>query len=250
MDRFCLECNKKLILKQKKFCSILCRRKGEHLYKERFIMDLDEETHQILEGLLLSDGSLEMGKTHRYPRLVVSQSEDHLQYLEFLADKFKLGRDRITPRAKYHNKLKKYYKSYVLATKTSPVLESYYKRWYPNGTKVVPIDFKITPISLLHMYLGDGCLNGYVSNKKYGKQLYYRVILYLMNFNQEAVENLVLALSNLGVEANCLMIRHKGYAKSYPIIRFGRKKSLSNFFKYLYKNEVQCYNYKFNCTFA
>ncbi|MFX0091650.1 MAG: hypothetical protein ACFFBD_07790 [Candidatus Hodarchaeota archaeon] len=51
-------------------------------------------------------------------------------------------------------------KSVCLATEASIQLYLLYKRFYPNNKKIIPKNFKLTPIVLFFMYIGDGSRDG------------------------------------------------------------------------------------------
>src|SRR5206468_3127331 len=35
-------------------------------------------------------------------------------------------------------------------------LMPYWNKWYPNGKKIVPLELKLTPTTVLHWFMGDG----------------------------------------------------------------------------------------------
>lgn len=127
----------------------------------------DDRIHEIIVGELLGDGCV--CKATRYSALYRHGTcESRIEYLYWLANIFKqygieVGYTRHT------NKLNK--TTINLYTKRySNFL--YYRQWfYPTGKKIVPRDLIITPIVLLHWYMGDGTLKVHHDNTKPSIQL-------------------------------------------------------------------------------
>lgn len=51
-------------------------------------MELTKEQNEILNGILLGDGCLFVGKSNRYPLLTISRASKDLEYLKFQAGIF------------------------------------------------------------------------------------------------------------------------------------------------------------------
>lgn len=58
----------------------------------------------------------------------------------------------------YDKRTKKTYTSYRFRSVNNITFFHLRQRWYPKGIKVIPTDVKMTPISVLIWYLGDGSL--------------------------------------------------------------------------------------------
>lgn len=116
------------------------------------------------------------------------------------------------------------------STLTHPDIVEQAKRWYPNGKKIVPLDVRITPTSLLLWYLGDGSIS------KMGVSFFIR--LATCGFTPEDVENILIPkLSVLGLNVGRHIFKND--------IRISGD-SLKKFFDIIgHKSPIKCYNYKF-----
>jgi len=58
-----------------------------------------------------------------------------------------------------------------LVTGLDPFFTAMWRRWYRNGKKTIPQDVRLTPLSLLLWYLGDGTISN--DKRKWGKSELY-----------------------------------------------------------------------------
>ena len=121
---------------------------------------LNESHKQIIEGELLGDGCIARQKGRinpifRYGTITREYIEYLKQSLPFLSDvpitvkkaKSKTDKEGIEWNSK---------ESYFLSSRSDKALRPFYESWYINDKKDVPPDFKLTRLSCLHWYLGDG----------------------------------------------------------------------------------------------
>lgn len=245
MDRFCILCGNKLTTKwQTKFCTRGCANKFS---KGVWDFTITPEIHEEIEGCLLADGGLEWSHTAIYPYFSLLQGTGHKEYCEYFANLLGFDKERVTSRKTYYKKYDKYYDSYRFRSKTLPIFQEYYNRWYPNGKKVIPEDFKLTPKSLLHAYLGDGCFGNYLANKKFTPTTYYVVCLHLQGFTINELEKIIIPQfkQNIGIEPHIYLKKYPDRTKQYPYLQIMKNDDLMTFFKYLPKNPIRCYDYKF-----
>lgn len=138
----CLACGNKFNTskyKDSKFCSKECQ-----FYKPIFLTERDIE---ILEGSIISDGSIL--KTKKNTNFQFKHTCKHLEYVKFL-----------------QNSLSFTSKVYSMNTRDAHTLSSFFhpvftqlrQKWYPDNIKKIPNNLNITPVLLLHWYLGDGHL--------------------------------------------------------------------------------------------
>lgn len=115
---------------------------------------------ELVDGLLLGDASIEQGATGSRLRLVqtlkhrpwirqvrkqLEASDVALTTVELKAGEVEFnGKNYQRNRAEGFRSL-----SYTYFTEER-------KRWYPEGTKRVPKDVRLTPLSIAHWYFGDG----------------------------------------------------------------------------------------------
>lgn len=183
---------------------------------------MSEVELEALDGFLLGDGSIQQ-RSSRSGRLALT-----VQYEEFgkyLLSHFK----RYNPvwRQRYI-KSKRYLKTlsqWSGETKSNRYFLDQRKRWYPQGKKIVPENIRLTPLSLLLWYLGDGSYN---VRDNY-------IFLSTQGFAAENVEFLCLKLNELGVSCHRDK-RNMIYINSHCAITFLRL---------LAPNPVKCYDYKF-----
>ncbi len=110
-------------------------------------VNMTEEFVDFLNGLLLGDGCLTIGKAES---AYYTHGDKNKNYITWLSSKFEFfgikGKIRkYKNKEAYSFKSLHYYEFYKLA-----------KKWYPNGKKMIPSDFFITPNSLKNWYIGDG----------------------------------------------------------------------------------------------
>lgn len=233
---------------KQRFCSTECSNQSLADNNGHWTIEITPEIHEMIEGLLLSDASLEVLKSNRYPRFVLNQGTGHKEYCEYVAEKLGLTKECVKSRFSTNKNTGKTFEIHTIATGSSPILEKYYHRWYKEGKKVIPDDFKITPISLLHTYLGDGCFYiNKILNKRVNK--YYtnvKINIALMDFSPDSVKNII---ENQLKEYNINLItrskKQKGYDRLYTIIETGSFPECQKFFEFCDKNPIRCYDYKF-----
>jgi len=116
--------------------------------------DLVIDNREVIDGNMLGDGSLLM-RNRKTGISVPSYSHsacvfEHVKYVGEFLWKGDVNR-RIY---KYTNSCG--HKSFKFTTVNSSIFSTYYSRWYPNFVKHVPKDLVLTPVVLLHWFLGDG----------------------------------------------------------------------------------------------
>jgi hypothetical protein len=122
---------------------------------------LSEEQQQILNGLMLGDGSIVFPHKKRsgHPRLSITRQIQDKDYLFWQYEIFKNFYGTPPKYNKfYHNKVDKYYENFACRTKTGQVFTDYYNKWYLNKKKIVPQDLELTPLTILIWFLDDGCV--------------------------------------------------------------------------------------------
>lgn len=120
------------------------------------------ELLEIFNGHMLGDGNLEKKVTKRQNTSFRLDSK-YLNYIKENRKKFKILNPKISKRIIG----KRTYFNLRTKSKISPSL---YKKWYPNGKKMIPYDIRLTPLTCLYWYLDDGglrksyirfCTNGF-----------------------------------------------------------------------------------------
>ena len=178
-------------------------------------------------GELLGDGCIiPVGKSKHTG--IFSYTTKHKKYIEWLygilasydIDIYgnNIAENKIFPRDNFTAKTTNI--SYKARTKSYVHFGEMYKMWYPNGKKIVPNSFIITPTVLLHWYLGDGSLSTDKANSGRGKwtYIYKNVRLHTNGFSYE--QNLMLAdkLKNIGL--NFRVVKHTSNFKGNKVINW------------------------------
>ncbi len=163
-------------------------------------LDLNETQHMkfisIVDGLLLGDGSIgEKGM------LRLEQSKKRLRWLDHVAANLAdIGAESriisVKPRDRYIEGRKVRFKGGGLVYTPAYVeCQEQRTRWYLRGTKIVPDDVVLTPLSVAYWFAGDG---SYDSNGV--------LCFYTNSFLKKNVQRLAAGLTALGIEARCVPV--------------------------------------------
>lgn len=159
---------------------------GNHLKQARHC-HLSQKAKEFIDGELLGDGNFLCRNIYsarfRY-------SSKYKLYNQFITEQLlSFGIDQIGQGLKEKRKGKIYY-HYCSCSYAE--LYPFYKRWYPNGKKIVSRDLKLTPLVCRQWYIGDGSLRH--STSKNGRP---NAQLWTEGFSISDVEWLVEQLKNL-----------------------------------------------------
>jgi hypothetical protein len=173
-----------------------------------------EEARQIIEGMMLGDGSLSIGPRGKNARFVLERlnTPEFQAYLEKTAEALRmlevqLPPEHITARDRtYRGKTKQYLK---LQTVSSPVLTEWRRRWIdPSNPKhrQVPPDLELTPLNVAIWLEGDGS-----TTRNLQWQNLVRLKLASYHFGREGNFKLWELLANcLGIEVNIYHDKKRG----------------------------------------
>jgi len=164
----------------------------------------------IFDGVMLSDGQLQK----KTGRLAIEQKADKKEYLEFLQQEFG-ATTKISERSRFDKRTGRTYHS---AYSQISGFRKELGRWYPaGGVKRVPADLTLSPLVLLHWFLGDG--TAHYSAKEFARSMFF----YTNGFLEEDVELLRTKLLEIGVPSsrtkeNCLHVLAAGIGRMYDCI--------------------------------
>lgn len=117
---------------------------------------LTKKQREILIGLMLGDGFLELPKTGKNASLRITRTRSDSAYIDYHVDIFSdLGAKRSDGKIKDKRTGKTYLRS-SLRTRVSPILTKWHKRWYVKGRKSIPQNLIITPTTLATWFADDG----------------------------------------------------------------------------------------------
>lgn len=191
------------------------------------------EAYEVYTGMMLGDCSLRMDGKNAQLRINLS-GIDTIGYLNFVkAHLEKLG---ITfcdghPKTRKAISRGKPYDLCRMASTTCAFLTSEYEKWYPSGTKVVPTDVYLSPISLAHWFMGDGS-----SSRQRGLKA-INVVFATNSYNFDSVERLRKLLLGLGISTSRHTIKGR-------FIIYVRQQSIDTLMGLIEPHIVEPYLYK------
>jgi len=196
---------------------------------------LDEKTIEWIDGFLLGDGSISYNKTtHKSARFSIGSSEE--QWTNYAMSGLKNYDPREASSKGWKFRVEKPARpTFSSGSKMHPDISIQAKRWYPYGRKIVPLDVRITPTSILLWYLGDGSVG---RHKKEKRLMCTNLSLASCGFTPEENNNILIPkLAKLGIR--CLY----GNSKNDIIVC---SDSMGTFFDIIgRKSPISCYDYKF-----
>lgn len=167
--------------------------------------------HQVIIGLLLSDGSIERPSKTGAARLCATLGFTTLPYLMHLYNLFEPYTDSgVTVVQVKNNSTNKAHDTVRFKTAMVPVFVNYHSMFYTwdkdkeRYVKIVPLDIEnlMTPVVLAHLIMGDG-------NLKKGDNI---IRVYTNSFTKTEVEKLASAITvKLGIVAKAAHDRNGQY---------------------------------------
>jgi len=150
---------------------------------ENPIIKLSNEQMEILNGCLLGDGHLTKSK--------VNSSFNYLSsirnHTDLIYSQFSEFGGNVKRKETYDKRTLKTYISYRFLTKTNETFTKLRNIWYPQGIKIVPKNLKLTKLTCLYWYIGDGSLS---QNYEKKETLYLK--LSTNNFTSNDIDNILL----------------------------------------------------------
>jgi len=155
---------------------------------------------KVLDGAMLSDANVYPSKgSHEISRYLDSYfriqlgGRNHMDWLYYLREQLEaLGILFTTTYPKLAKRNSDGYISSWLISRTSSFLSVQRERWYPYGSKVVPFNLTLSPVSLANWFMGDGSS----SRNKGGAVM---ATLSTHSFDHQDVHRLRLELGRIGI---------------------------------------------------
>lgn len=179
---------------------------------------------RFMGGEIIGDGSVTMhgNRSARYRH--TSKYREYLIWLSECLDKWGIGQvGRITRRKDKYGII-----TYKYQSRSYPELVAVYKRWYPEGKKIVPQDLELPPIMARQWYLGDGGLSNY-------KRKHPGIVFGTYDFDRQSIGYLIEELGRLNFKAT--------YQPSHNTIYIWAH-SVKDFLEWIGPCPVSCYDYK------
>lgn len=127
--------------------------------------DLTPYQKQVIIGCLMGDGSFQVPRS-------VQITMTNIDYLEWLSDELGViacdvcDHTTASGQAEKSHSLERlsddpthYSDVYVVRTRSIDEIEELYEKWQTDDGKIIPSDLDLTPTSVGHWYVGDGCLD-------------------------------------------------------------------------------------------
>lgn len=193
-------------------------------------MGLASDEQAVLEGLLLSDAHLRRSNENCNAQLGFTIK--HRSFADAIVCNLpSLSWSPIVERDKYDSRTSNTYHSVTFRSHVDKLLTKEHIRWYPQGTKMVPRDIVLQPLTLLWWYLGDGCLE-----RKKARPNYRRVCLSTDSFSDEELDFLIgqmrpLLGSYVYKECGRIMVSRTSLCRFAELVGA--------------KSPAECYRYKF-----
>jgi hypothetical protein len=207
---------------------------------------MTNDQHQILTGIIISDGCLHVTNGCRNAHLSFSSTEP--EYAKFIQHTlpFEFFKMCIEPPKKdvnicghmYNTKAKYHVQSTVDLT-----LTDYYNDWYADGRKKVPETLQLTPLMLTHWFYGDGSTS--FSNNKNRVHLTFCT----NSFSKYECDMLIEKFHSFDNDLQFGLVIDKKYrpnkTKTHHLIKASKRKTVQCFFEHIkpYFN-LECFNYK------
>jgi hypothetical protein len=153
---------------------------------------------EVIVGCLIGDGFLE--KSGKHYRLRVGHTIRHRDYVRW---KYNLLKRLCVMEPRYVPTTR----SMRMGTIGHPELSDIRDKWYPDGIKEIPPDFKLTPLMIAIWFMDDGC--------KHGKSVDFSV----HSFSKESIQILQKDLEEFDItttvnsdgKGNRLYVRRSSY---------------------------------------
>ena len=198
------------------------------------------EAHQILDGVMLSDGTLVFTHNKGEAYLSVPQAgTSHLDWLTVIADALEALGVGVTAKGRGSVHQRKDGKLVsMLTSRCSRLLTLEHQRWY-RGEKIVPYDLVLTPVSLAHWFMGDGTTSRY---KPRPWPVYLK--LSTQGFDPPSIHRLIRCLADVGLGGfKVYWDRHCSGDKGF-FLKTGNSTLVDRFLKTVAPFVVHSFDYK------
>ena len=168
----CKKCNIQTDTHAQGYCHICYKKQRRYgglnkLYNSP--TELNSLQQNVLIGSLLGDGCLDIsGTTDRSnANLTIQRKLEDKDYLEWEFRIFKnfISKDSSTIGKTFDKRTNKYYNFVRFETLCSPILTTFYKKWYKNKIKIIPNDLELNNVIMMIWFCDDG--NLHIENKPY-----------------------------------------------------------------------------------
>lgn len=215
---------------------IQCRKKWEHSTLNISNTELSDLEKQIIQGMLLGDGSVLLSKVSSYFTTTSKDKEftDHLKGILSLPGWRTYIRDKkhiIIKGRKYNCE-----KNYTITSRTDKSLGTFRNEWYPEGIKIVPRNLELTPTIIKYWFYGDGSTS-FVPYRDV-PDARVRITFCTNGFTHDDCEFLVSKLDDLSFKFTIQLDKGK------PILVALQRNTTTEFCNYMGECNLPCFDYK------
>lgn len=187
------------------------------------IIQFTNEQYQFFDGLVAGDGSL-VKRRNKKSNVSLSIAGKYKGFIEYIRDYLQLDTSichNIVLNDRYIDGSIQEYR----VSKCNFLFNGEHNRWFKEYKKIIPQDFRFSPISMLILFLSDGCSSNNM------------MTISLNSFDVDNIRNTIgIGLSNIGIKYSI---------RKDSVLYIKRKHSL-DFLKYIGMCPLKCYNYKWN----
>jgi len=183
--------------------------------------------YDFFDGLIFSDGSVVVKRKNNGSIIGNCQVSCGFKYKEFAEyiNKFLTMNSSIGIKKSNDKRYINTCITYSLMSPSNILFTEERQRWYPNGKKIIPPDFRFSPISMNIAYLGDGHLD---KTDKY-------ILISTQAFDTNSLENIIIKkLHDIKIE--CWLNKQNNI--------YIPKRSVSGFLNFIGDCPIECYKYK------
>ena len=160
---------------------------------------LSKDEEQIIDGCILGDASI----SQQHNTACFAITTIHQEFAEHLQNILPFKNCRLRPRKnsttiingiQYPCK-----QAFNLNTKCDHSLNIFRRRWYPNGTKIIPKDLELSPLLVKYWFYGDGS-SSFIKYKSVS-DAYVRITFCTNGFTVEDCEKLTAQFHSIGLNS-------------------------------------------------
>jgi LAGLIDADG DNA endonuclease family len=193
--------------------------------------------HEILEGLIISDGSIYRQKLKgRLSTPVFGVKNVQSTFVDFCEQNlpFEFARHIDAPKPFIMNGVVtgQCGAMDVIQSKSDNALSSYWNRWYGGSPKHVPRDFVLTPRAARFWFYGDGSSSAYNDGKK------VNIRFCTNSFSQSDCEWLCSLWEQVGIAF------YPATTPTGTVLTLGITQHIHDFFDFMGEPEIECFSYK------
>lgn len=188
---------------------------------------------EFIDGALLGDGCISKPKGNSSQFTYTTSKKTHAEYVYSKLKRIAVNENKNGPILShvFDNRTGKTYHSYRFRTVNNIAFKEIYDKWYPEKKKSIPPDIKLTPLSVLIWYIGDG---GIINGKRC-----QHIKISTHAFDKHQLETGLLPQLR-AFDPHLVKVKKEQYYIYIP------RRKMKDFFTFIGKCPVKEYRYKWN----